>query len=77
MKPNETQPSGFRTTHAMLILLGLSLTGCATHSVQPQPPQLPARPSLTVPQPLTTYSDSVQKLLQTWREKLTATQATR
>lgn len=62
----------------MLLLLVLSVTGCATNSPPPPSacPVLPAVPSVTTPQPSTTYSDSVRQHLSNWRAKLTATPLT-
>lgn len=65
----------------LLMLLALSLTGCACNSPPSAPvtveaPKLPARPPMTEPQPSQPYSESVRALLKTWRERLTATPAT-
>lgn len=68
-----------RLTAALLTLLALSLTACATHSPTPETAAaitLPAPPPLTEPVPSQSYSDTVRALLKTWREKLTGTPAT-
>lgn len=60
---------------AMLLALALSLPGCATNLPPPTPslPVLPARPSLTEPLPLQTYSSSAQADMARWRRRLTDT----
>ena len=57
------------------LVLSLSLIGCATPSPPPQvvqPPQIPPPPAelLEPPDLSSTYSELVQRLLQTWRQKL-------
>lgn len=79
MPPNKP-PNARSTTSALLTALALSLTACATPSPPPPPCaglKLPARPPLTQPTPPESYSQRVQRTLQTWREQLTATPATR
>jgi len=58
-----------------VIFCGLLLTGCAATSppVSTACPQHPTLPELSTPLPSETYSVSVRELLQTWRQKLTAT----
>lgn len=60
---------------ALLTLLVLSLTGCATRlppavvkpaQIPPPPPELLEEPDLSK-----SYSDSVRELLLQWRQKLT------
>ena len=56
---------------ALLLLLAASLTGCATCSppVQPTLPPVPAE--LMQPPPNEAWSETVQKLLQEWQQRLT------
>jgi len=59
-----------------LLVLSLSLVGCATSSPPPvvvQPAQIPPPPPELMVQPdlSESYSDIVQRLLQTWRQRLT------
>ena len=61
----------------ILMALALSLTGCASRSpALCQEQVLPAMPALSQPIPPVSYSLNVQRSLQTWREKLTATPVT-
>ena len=61
----------------ILMALALSLTGCASRSpALCQEQVLPAMPALSEPIPPVSYSLNVQRSLQTWREKLTATPVT-
>ncbi len=78
MKPTAAPPSAPRHTSALLLVLALSLTACAT----PSPPQagqvrLPARPALTEPIPPVSYSELVRRSLSSWAEQLTPTPPTR
>lgn len=51
--------------------LGLSLTGCATQSPATCPDQvMPPVPKLSEPLPQSSYSLKVQKLLQSWQDRL-------
>lgn len=64
---------------AILMLLILSLSGCAWLCPTPETPpeqSLPRMPALTEPLPEISYSLRVQQKLQTWREKLTDTPPT-
>lgn len=60
----------------LLVALAMSSTGCATNST-PSPLPLPARlppPSVELMEPPPSsgsYSANVQRLLSTWRERLT------
>ena len=60
----------------IVIVLILSLSGCATRSQICPEPALPPVPALSEPIPPVSYSLNVQRSLQTWREKLTATPVT-
>ena len=61
----------------LLLVLGTSLVGCASPSpVLQDRPVLPPAPALSEPIPQESYSANVQRLLQTWREKLIGTLAT-
>ena len=76
--PRKEQPLPARWLCAViLIALFLSLSGCASRSpvVCPEP-VMPAMPALSEPIPPVSYSLNVQRSLQTWREKLTATPVT-
>lgn len=73
MKPNNARA----WPAPLLLALALSLTACAAPSPSLRDnPQLPPAPALSEPIPPESYSQTVQRLLQTWREKLTATPAT-
>ena len=78
MKPTAAPPRAPKANSALLLVLALSLTACATSS--PPPPQavrLPARPALTEPIPPEPYSASVRRSLSSWAEQLTPTPPTR
>jgi hypothetical protein len=62
----------------LLMLLALSVTGCATTSlpVVPPSPTLPTPPLPLTPTPSVSYSSSAQKNIQSWRQKLMATPLT-
>lgn len=66
-----------RSPALLLLVLGLSVTGCATTSQQPSVicPVLPPAPALSEPPPSVDYSISVQRLLKEWRDTLKATPA--
>ena len=62
----------------MLMALALSLTGCALQPRAAPPlavmcPANPAPPQISQPLPKESYSLSVQRRLQNWRERLEAT----
>ncbi len=71
MKP----PNKPNATRLLPLLLAASLTACAHNSPKPacECPAAPAPPSVSTPAPLQPYSTSVEALLKTWRELLTAT----
>lgn len=75
--PKRNAPAPFKPRRLMLPALVLSLTGCATSSppVCP-PPVLPPAPVLLQPIPPVSYSLSVQRSLQDWQKRLTATPPT-
>lgn len=75
LKEAQKQP---RLTLLLPIVLVLSLTGCGTTTVAPPMKSLvlPAPPLESTPQPQQPYSQSAAQLLQTWRERLTATPLT-
>lgn len=62
----------------MLMLLAVSLSGCATcppRTLAPtvvEAPKLPAAPPMTEPAPSESYSLRVERNLKVWRERLTA-----
>lgn len=58
-----------------LLLLSVTLAGCATNSVTPmcELPQLPPPPSESTPQPQTSYSDSAASDTQSWQQELMGT----
>lgn len=76
--PCKPQLFGRKATAWTLTALALSLTACAT----PLPPapltpvQIPAPPDLTEPPPPESYSATVQALLQSWQQRLTASTPT-
>ena len=76
--PKLPQRHALRLPAAMLMLLALSLIGCATPSPQPVVvcPANPPPPALSEPMPRETYSASAQRLISTWRQSLTVTPAT-
>ena len=58
----------------LLAALAMNLTGCATNSMPaaPKPVQIPPPPAELMQEPSNgSYSDSVQRLLLEWRQKLT------
>ena len=62
---------------AILIMLALSLTGCAHNSPSPCPEQkLPPVPALTEPIPPESYSLRAQQSFKAWQERLIATPVT-
>lgn len=75
MKQSAKQTNAPRLARPLLLALALSLTGCAASFPQAQV-HLPARPELSQQIPQESYSQSVHRLLQTWRAKLTGTQQT-
>jgi curli biogenesis system outer membrane secretion channel CsgG len=64
-----------RALLALLLLPLAMLAGCATSSVKPTSalPQLPPPPSVTTPQPPTSYSASAASDTQSWQQELMAT----
>lgn len=62
----------------LLLVLGLSATGCATTSQTPSVicPVLPPAPALSEPIPSVDYSISAQQRIKSWRDKLTVTPGT-
>ena len=77
MKPTAVQPSAHKLQTALLLVLALSLTACASSSPPPQQTRMPARPPLQEPQPSQPYSESVRALLSKWADLLTPTPPTR
>lgn len=77
MQPKSSQeimPPKWRRSALPPLLLAASLTGCATYSPIVIEPMRPAPdPDLMVPPSRDSYSQSVQRLLQSWRERLTPT----
>lgn len=75
MMPEKTSPLLVPLTLA----LALSLSACANK--QPTPPavspQLPPPPSLTTPLPLTPYSETAAKRMESWSKRLMDTQLMR
>ncbi|EJE53148.1 hypothetical protein PMI14_02222 [Acidovorax sp. CF316] len=68
-----------RLCSAMLPVLALSLTACAS---KPPPlpaalPALPPQPSLSTPLPPVSYSQTAAERIKSWRDRLTATQLMR
>lgn len=65
-----------RKTLLLLVLPAALLTACATPSIPSAPasPALPSPPPLSQPIPPQSYSGNVRALLQTWQQKLMATQ---
>ena len=63
---------------AMLTVLVVSLTGCATPSAPPVAvcPANPPAPALSEPIPQGSYSERVRLKLKSWHESLTPTQTT-
>jgi hypothetical protein len=59
----------------MLVVLLVSVTGCAMTSPPSRPAEIPAPPRLSQPLPEMTYSEHVRRLLESWRERLTGTPA--
>jgi hypothetical protein len=55
----------------MLLALVIALAGCATNSPPSVPAVNPALPRLSEPLPSESYSSSVQKLIESWRNALT------
>lgn len=78
MLPSKKPTAGLRPMLLLLLMLALSVTGCATTSTPPPQdcPRFPTKPVLTEPLPSQPYSISAQELLKAWREKLTATPTT-
>lgn len=72
-KPRKTSSL---VTVPTLVLLALSVTGCAqTSPVCPPVSQpLPAPPLMSTPLPSQSYSSSAQNDIAEWRERLTGTQ---
>lgn len=62
---------------AMLLLLALSLTSCASKPYQPPVSSptltLPPPPSVSTPLPSTSYLITASETIRAWREKLKAT----
>ena len=60
----------------LLLALDVSATACASNCPLPSSelPPLPPPPSQSMQQPPVSYSLSAEKKLQTWQQKLTATQ---
>lgn len=77
MKHPAKPPGASRAMPAPLLLLALSLTGCATPSPPAPAVKLPARPELSEPIPLESYSERVRRNLSNWAERLTPTPPTR
>ena len=63
---------------AMLTVLVVSLTGCATPSAPPVAvcPANPSPPALSEPMPAVSYSLSAQELIKGWRKSLTGSTPT-
>ena len=71
MMPFVAQTAVQSRSRRLLTLLVVSLTGCAS-TLPPAMPKIPAAPELTQPPPAEPYSQSVQRDIQNWRQKLTA-----
>lgn len=58
---------------AMLLVLALSLSACATHSLPPVPPMLPPAPPAELMTPVEpgSWSESAQRLFKRWLPLLT------
>lgn len=62
---------------AMLTMLALSLSGCATPSLPlPVKPEIPPPPALTEPLPSQTYSEQWRQKAESWRQRVTGTPVT-
>lgn len=70
------QSTARRCCAAIAITCLLFLTACATKPQMPPAdlPQLPPLPSLSTPLPSTPYSRIAAQRMETWRQKLQATQ---
>jgi len=67
MKPTRS----LKRTLLMPLALVLNLSGCAANlPIVPPSPTLPAPPPVTTPQPLQSYSESVQQQLAKWQKQL-------
>ena len=78
MKQSEIPPCAPLLRAAMPMLLGLSLTACATPPAPPVAvcPANPPAPALSEPIPQGSYSERVRLKLKSWHESLTPTQTT-
>lgn len=75
MKRSFVRTSVLLQAKPLLMMLALSLTGCAA-TLPPAMPVIPDAPELTQPQPQEPYSQSAQKDIQIWRERLMGTHKT-
>ena len=78
MKQSEIPPCAPLLRAAMPMLLGLSLTACATPPAPPVAvcPANPPAPALSEPMPPVSYSLSAQELINGWRKSLTGSTPT-
>lgn len=78
MQPSKNPRNAGSKKPVMLLLLSMSMTGCATNSLYSEQhyPRIPEKPSLQEPTPSRSYLSSALEDIEAWRKKLRDISAT-